>query len=170
MIEFSKKNSLMDECLLRLERSRNGIIKIDYDLLNSYLCGKIEKFNDVYILSFYNNSLKLAENGLQNNENTDEIEGSLSKLHISDLIDKDQKKLKKIEYLRIGVFVSELLYYRLRSEFSIETFVINVSYNIKGKYKDCVVRFHQLKNNSYYNDQSYFENFKNEALGIILTR
>jgi len=170
MIGFSKKNNLMEVCFQSLERDRNGRITIDYDILRSYIGGKIEPYHDMYILSYYNDALKLAEQGLQNRENEDEIEGSLSKLHISDLCENSQKKLKSIEYLRLGVFIANLLYYRLKSEFSSEVFVIIVSYNLKGKFKDCVVRFHKLRNVELYNDKSFYENFQSEAYGIILTK
>ena len=64
----------------------------------------------------------------------------------------------------------ELLLYRLKSEFADESFAIIVSFTIKGKYKDCVVSFHKIRDMQYYNEQTYFENFKNEAFGLILTK
>ncbi|MBX3044841.1 MAG: hypothetical protein KF896_14105 [Ignavibacteriae bacterium] len=170
MVVFNKKNILMEESLIRLNKSKKGRIMVNPVLLSSYLCGSIESFFDMYILNYYNNALELAENSLQNNENKDDIEGSLSKLHISDLIENPDKRLNSLEYLRLGLFVAELIYYRLKSEFSVDSFAIIVSFTIKGKYKDCIVSFHKIRDMHYYNEQSYFDNFQNEAVGLILTK
>jgi hypothetical protein len=170
MIEFYKENSLMQNCILKLNMSKFARIRIKPKLLNDYLCSKIVQFTDLYILNYYNSSLDLAIMSLQNNENKDDIESSLSKLHISDLIDFPKKKFKSIEYLRIGLLIAELLLYKLKSEFSNECFAIIVSFTLKGKFKDCVVSFHKVRDMQNYNEQTYYENFKNEALGIILTK
>ena len=74
MVEFHKKNILMDNCLIKLSKSKKAKIRIDADLVSSYLCGKIERYFDMYILNYYHNSLELADNSLQNNENVDDIE------------------------------------------------------------------------------------------------
>ena len=72
-----------------------------------------------------------------------------------------------IGYLRIGIFMAELLYSRLKAEFINETFVIIVTYNTTGKYQDCVIGFHKLWDDDKYEDQLYLESFPNEAYGVI---
>ncbi len=168
MIKFDYTNTNLDKCLTKLGQSnliRN--ISIKPEIFVDYLDADIFNYESLLLIDYFNDVKLIADSLIQEGNKSDEIEFTLNKIHISDFIDKPKSK-SSIIYLEYGLILLKQLMYKLHFSFEYEITIV-LSYNTSGRYRDCILTLFKSTNgiNNYQNIE-YLNNFKNEAVGVVI--
>lgn len=169
MIIFDNSNINMQQYLKESKKFLNlKNIKIKKEIFTELLNTNIINYKDLILQDYYFDFIDKAEQMLNNHEDYEDIEFSLNKIHISDFLEKPVSINSKV-YLEFGIFIVELLYYKINYLFSDEIIIV-LSYNTNGKFKDCILTFFKKRNNinCNYLNTDYLNKFKNESVAVIV--